>query len=106
LFAAPQQRLRALAMKAVENVAMAVEAGNLKASIELLKIVGLYGTVAPAGPTDPETLLQAQAEAALAYEEAPRDPMQDLIDQVEPGALWRRQRRAEITEALRRDYCE
>lgn len=106
LFAAPQQRLRALAARAVENVAAAVQAGDLKASIEVLKAVGLYGVVAPAEPTDPQALLQAKAEAALAHEEAPLGPMQELIAAVEPGALWRRRRRAEITEELRRAYCE
>src|SRR5215813_2223269 len=39
----PQERLRSLLSKAVENLAAAVEEGDLKASIEVLKAVGLYG---------------------------------------------------------------
>ena len=46
-----QERLRYLAGTAVEVVAQAVEAGNLKASLSILKIVGL-GNV---GPGDEET---------------------------------------------------
>jgi Helix-turn-helix of insertion element transposase len=103
LFAAPQQRLRALAAKAVENVAAAVEAGDLRTSLEVIKGLGLYGAGAFTGATDPETLLQAQAEAALAQEEAPLDPMRALL--ADPEVRWQRERRAEIVEALRRDYC-
>jgi hypothetical protein len=39
---APQEKLRALLSKAVENLAAAVEAGDLKASLEVLKAVGMY----------------------------------------------------------------
>ena len=40
---APQEKLRALLSKAVENLGAAVEAGDLKASLEVLKAVGMYG---------------------------------------------------------------
>ncbi|NMC31568.1 MAG: helix-turn-helix domain-containing protein [Veillonellaceae bacterium] len=46
-----QERLRHLATQAVEVVAQAVEAGNLKAALNIIKIVGL-GNV---GPGDEET---------------------------------------------------
>src|SRR6266511_762838 len=36
LFNAPQQRLRTLAAKAVENVATAIEAGDLRTSLEVI----------------------------------------------------------------------
>ena len=37
----PQERLRSLLSKAVENLAAAIKDGGLKASIEILKAVGL-----------------------------------------------------------------
>src|SRR5215510_188843 len=38
----PQERLRSLLSRAVENLAAAVEEGDLKISIEVLKGVGMY----------------------------------------------------------------
>jgi hypothetical protein len=57
---APQEQLRALMRKAVENITAAVEGGNLKASIELLKITGMYGDGRgnAIGEQDPEHLLK------------------------------------------------
>lgn len=42
-YSAPQEQLRALMRKAVENITVAIEGGDLKASIELLKTTGMYG---------------------------------------------------------------
>ena len=51
----PQEKLRGLLSKAVVNLAAAVEAGDLKASIEVLKAVGMYGdgTMNAIGEQDP-----------------------------------------------------
>jgi hypothetical protein len=81
-----------MALQAVANLARAVEAGDLKASVELLKCVGLYGTVAPIGETDPETMLRQQVEAQL-ERDCPTDVTHDLlIDQARPG--WHARKRA------------
>jgi hypothetical protein len=53
---APQEKLRSLMGKAVSNLAAGVEGGDLKASIELLKAVGMYGdgTMNAIGEQDPD----------------------------------------------------
>jgi hypothetical protein len=105
LWRAPQERLRSLAMKAVENLAQAVEEGKLHASLELLKAIGLYGQVPPIGPTDPEAILAAQVEAHMACEAIPK-----TLDEISTRAILDNPRYAErladIEAALRAQYCE
>jgi hypothetical protein len=64
---APQEQLRALMRKAVENITAAIEGGDLKASIELLKITGMYGDGRgnAIAEQDPERLLKQQAHAQI-----------------------------------------
>ena len=77
-----QDRLRALVPKALDALAEAVEAGDLKASFEVLKAVGIYGKVpAPGGETDPELLQVQQAEAWAKAEVAKQGP-RDLMGMV------------------------
>lgn len=85
LWADVHDRLRALVGKAVEVLEQAVHGGDLKAAVEVLKIVKIHGNVPPAdGPEDPDLVLWQQAEdwAALALQrEGPAvDPMHALID--------------------------
>lgn len=103
---APQEKLRGLLSKAVENLAAAVESGDSKASIEVLKAVGMYGdgTMNAIGETDPERLLQTQAQAQLAHEGIPRDAHEMLGRLLETTAY--RVRLEEITAHLRRVYLE
>jgi hypothetical protein len=103
---APQEKLRALLSKAVENLAAAVEAGHLKVSIEVLKAVGMYGdgTMNAIGEQDPERLLQTQAEAQLAREGIPRDEHEMLGRLLETTAY--RERLEDITADLRQTYLE
>ena len=63
----PQERLQSLLSKAVENLAAAVEEGDLKASIEVLKAVGMYGdgTMNAIHEQDPEKLIRQQAESQV-----------------------------------------
>jgi hypothetical protein len=58
---------RSLLSKAVENLGQAVESGDLKASIELLKAVGMYGedTMNVIFEHDPEKVIRQQAEAQM-----------------------------------------
>jgi hypothetical protein len=102
LWRAPQEKLRSLAMKAIENLATAIDNGNLRASLELLKCIGLYGVVAPAGATDPETVLRQHVAARVKQEGAEDNPTQQmLIDLVHPGSYQRKQ---EIEAELRERY--
>ncbi len=84
-WATAQDRLRALVPQALDALAEAVEAGDLKASFEVLKAVGIYGKVpAPEGATDPELVQVQQAEAWATAEVArqgPRDLLQTFHDE-------------------------
>jgi hypothetical protein len=73
MFGAAQQRLRALVGKALNNLETAVDAGSLKASLEVLKAAALYGTASPAGPTDPEAILDTWVAEAIAKEGIPEE---------------------------------
>jgi hypothetical protein len=86
LWGAAQERLRGLVHKAVDIGEQALEAGGLKAAVEVLKVVKLYGQVpAPSGLEDPELLLWQEAQAWAAAEvqrQGPTvDPLQALLDE-------------------------
>lgn len=79
-WATAQDRLRALVPQALDALAEAVEAGDLKASVEVLKAAGVYGkTSAPGGETDPELVQVQQAEAWAKAEYTKQGPRSDLI---------------------------
>ena len=102
----PQERLRSLLSKAVENIGQAVESGDLKASIELLKAVGMYGngTMNAIFEQDPEKLIRQQAEAQVDCEGVARNALLAMTENLD-NAAWRR--RAEEVEAeLRSIYVE
>jgi hypothetical protein len=102
----PQERLRSLMSKAVENLAAAVEDGDLKASIELLKAVGLYGngTMNAIGEQDPEQLLQRQIEAQIAREGIPKDEHDAMTQMLIRPTTRYVERRQEIEAELRARY--
>ena len=55
-------RLRALVSKAVDTLDLALQNGDARAAVEVLKAVGLYGQVQPpSGPEDAELVLWAEA---------------------------------------------
>src|SRR5688500_20100455 len=56
LWRAPQEKLRSLAMKDVEKLAVAIESGDLKASVDILQFIGIYYAVEQIGDTDNETV--------------------------------------------------
>lgn len=68
-----QERLRYLAGTAVEVVAQAVEAGNLKAALNLIKIVGLGNIDKPDETTDEKKIICRQVEQ-YAMENLLRNP--------------------------------
>lgn len=62
-------RLRGLVNKAVEVLAQALEDGDTKAAVEVLKAVGVYGNVGePTDATDPDLILREQAREWAASE--------------------------------------
>jgi hypothetical protein len=103
---APQEQLRALMRRAAENITAAIEGGDLKASIELLKITGMYGDGRgnAIGEQDPERLLKQQVDAQILRENIPRDEHDMLLRSLETNRY--RQRLEEIEAELRERYCE
>ena len=56
-------RLRALASKAVDTLDLALQNGDARAAVEVLKAIGLYGQVQPpSGPEDAELVLWEEAK--------------------------------------------
>ena len=68
IWAASHDRLRSLAGKAVDTLETALDSGDSRIAVELMKAVGLYGQVKPpSGPVDAEFVLWEKAkEWALA----------------------------------------
>jgi hypothetical protein len=102
----PQEKLRSLMSKAVENIVAAIEAGSLKASIELLKITGMFGDGRGNAivEQDPERLLKQQAHAQIQREDVPKNEHELLPRSLESNRY--QQRLAEIETELRERYCE
>ena len=68
IWEANHDRLRSLAGKAVDTLETALDSGDSRIAVELMKAVGLYGQVKPpSGPVDAEFVLWEKAkEWALA----------------------------------------
>jgi hypothetical protein len=89
--------------KAVENVAALVESGDYEASIELLKITGMYrGLANHIGEQDPQKLLEAEVERRLAAEKI-GGHLDELLIKLDDNPR-KAQRRAEIEAELMREY--
>ena len=101
----PQERLRSLAMKAVENLDEKVEAGDIRCSLEVLKAMGLYGFVSHIGETDPEKIMKAQAEAQVQREGIPEDATDAMLINLTKNDAYLR-RLAEVTADLRAEFGE
>jgi len=101
----PQERLRSLLSKAVENLGQAVESGDLKASIELLKAVGMYGdgTMNAIFEQDPEVIVRQQAEAELKREAISENAYADQLMDLSRNPAYR-QRLAEVEAEIRIRY--
>jgi Homeodomain-like domain len=104
---APQERLRSFLSKAVENLGKAVEDGDLKASIEVLKAVGMYGngTMNAIQEQDPEQLIAQEAERRVQREGLSEDPMHDILIDMTKNSVYQR-RLAEVTEELYQEHGE
>jgi hypothetical protein len=100
------ERLRSLMSKAVDNLATAIEGGSLKASIELLKVTGMYGGVVNVlGDTDPEKIIRTMAAAQVQREGIPRDATHEALIRLTENTRYH-ERLQEIAAELRRDYGE
>ena len=100
------ERLRSLMSKAVENIAEAIEGGNLTASWELLKCTGMYGGVVNVlSETDPEKIIKAQAEAQVQREGIPEDATDAMLINLTKNDAYLR-RLAEVTADLRAEFGE
>jgi hypothetical protein len=100
------ERLRALMAKAVDNLQASVEGADLKASIELLKITGMYGGVVNVlSETDPEKIIRKQAEAQAHREGIPRDATHEALLRLSENDRYH-ERVQEIEAELRREYGE
>jgi hypothetical protein len=103
---APQERLRSLLAQAVENLAGLVETGDYDASLEVLKIVGMYrGLNNTPGETDPEQIIKQQAEAQIRREGIAEDANRELLVNLSTNPAYRR-RLHEIEAELRAEYGE
>jgi hypothetical protein len=102
----PQERLRSLLSKAVENLAAAVEEGDVKASIEVLKAAGMYGdgTMNAIHEQDPEKLIRRQAESQVDREGVPRNALLAMAENLD-NAAWRH-RLAEVEAEIRSAYLD
>jgi hypothetical protein len=102
----PQERLRSLMSKAVENIGQAVASADLKASIEVLKAVGMYGdgTMNAIGEQDPEKLIRQQAEAQVDREGVPKNALLAMAEHLDTAAY--RTRLAEVEAEIHRAYLE
>jgi hypothetical protein len=90
------ERLRALVGQAVEVIEQAVCGGNLKAAVELLKIVKVHGAVnAPEGATEPEAVLRQRALAQARRELGDEDPTLAMLRSLGGGHEARIHARAE-----------
>lgn len=90
---AAQDRLRGLVPRALETLEEALRQGDVRAAVEVLRAVGLYGKVdAPAGQTDPELVMVEQARTWAEAEILRRVPdrMALLLSEGEQTELARR----------------
>jgi hypothetical protein len=103
----PQERFRSLLSKAVENLASAVASGDLKASIEVLKAVGMYGngSMNAIGEQDPVQVIEAQAQARVKAEGVSEYPTHDMLIEMTQNPAYRR-RLDEVKAALAAEYLE
>jgi hypothetical protein len=102
-----QEKLRSLLRRAVENLGAAVEAGDLKASVELLKAVGMYGngTMNTIGEQDPLKVIEAQAAAQVKAEGISEDPTKDMLIAMTQNPAYCR-RLDEVKSALTAKYYD
>ena len=98
-FGQASQRLRNLLEKALDNVALAVEEGNLKASFEVIRATGLAALPAPSAETNVEVIAQRMMLEIFAREHIP-ERINYLAD-IDKNPRYE-QRQQELLDALAR----
>jgi hypothetical protein len=105
LWADAHARLRALIGGAVDALEDVVRDGDLKAAIEVLKAVKLYGKVGPpTGATEPDVIVRQQAVAQLEREGTPKNALAAMVENLDTAAY--RARLAEVEAEIRRQYLD
>jgi hypothetical protein len=97
VFGVAVNRLRALLGKALENIAGAIDGGDVKASFELVKATGLHGFCPPTGDTDVQKIAERICWEQLAKEGVPERTMD--LSQVGVNPRYR-ERQQEILQEL------
>jgi hypothetical protein len=101
------ERLRGMMTQALENIAGAIAKGDVKASFELLKAVGIYGNPEINHIRDwrLESLIQQEAERRVKAEGIPMDATHEALIRLTENPRYR-QRREELEAELMREYGE
>jgi hypothetical protein len=101
------ERLRGLMAKALDNIAAAIDDGNLKASLELLRAVGIYGDAEINRIRDwrLESLIRQEAERRVKAEGIPLDATHEALIRLTENTRYH-ERLQEIASELRREYGE
>ena len=107
LFRESAERLRGLMAEAIRNIAGAIEEGDVKASFELLKAIGLYGHPDINSIKDWRLpiLIRKAAEEQTSAEGVPQYGLETILDELSTNhnPVWRA--RVEALEAeLRHEY--
>ena len=80
--------------------------GDVRVSIELLKVTGMYGGVVNVlSETDPEKIIRKQAEAQVHREGIPLDATHEALIRLTENARYH-ERLQEIEAELMREYGE
>ena len=75
-----KHRLQALTTKAVDAIETALDGGDSRVAIDVLKAVGIYGAMeAPSGPVDADLVIIESAKQWAATELAKKTPSADPI---------------------------
>ncbi len=101
IWTASHDRLRSLAGKAVDTLEAAMDAGDTRAAVEVMKAVGLYGQVQPpSGPVDVEVVMLEKAKEWATLEIIKKgpsaDPLLDILSHDPEMARLTRQRMDEL----------
>jgi Helix-turn-helix of insertion element transposase len=106
LWADAQEQLRALVAKAIDVLEEAIDGHEVRAAIEVLKAVKLYGEVgAPQGPVEPDAVIRELAEAQVRREGlSEQSDLSRVLKRLENGAYHTRV--AEVEAEIRNAYVD
>jgi hypothetical protein len=104
LFSGAVDRLRSLLTKALDNIAKAIEDGDVTSSFALLKATGIHGLCPPTGEMDVQKIFDEQVLRLLAKEKIP-GKLDDVLIKLNDNPA-RRQRQEEIEAELMAEFGE